>query len=170
MPYRLDDLDSEPPDDELKGSEDMELSDDVNAGVHSETSTSPQMASRHRPATYGKSPEATEKPSFGFQREVFQTNIELDPRSAVSAVAIDVSEKGCQTVLYNCGSCADESNSASVSSDTRKGYFLFCINAICRATSLSVLFTTTKEEVEKLHRGLEVHFVFSPRHILIQSV
>ena len=135
IPYHLDNLDSELPNDR---SEYMDLSNDANAEVYSEASNSPQMASRLRPATYGKSPETTEKCFFESQTEFSQTNIELDPRPAVSSLAIDVSEKGCQTVLCNCGCFADESNVSSVSRDAQKGYFLFYINAICRPTGLSV--------------------------------
>ncbi|XP_020629963.1 uncharacterized protein LOC110067033 isoform X3 [Orbicella faveolata] len=118
MPHHLDDLGSELPNDR---SEDMDLSNDANAEVYSEICTSPQMTSRLRPATYGKSPETIEKSFFEFQAEFFQTNIELDPRPVVSSLTVDVSEKGCQTMLCNCSSCADESNFASVSRDTQKG-------------------------------------------------
>ena len=158
MPYHEDDLDSELSNDR---SEDMGLSNDANSEVYSKTSTSPQMASRLRPATYGKSPETTENSFFEFQTEFIQTNVELDSAPVVSSLAVDVSEIGCQTMLCNCGSCADESNLASVSSDTQKGYFLFCINAICKPTSLRVSFTTAEEEVEKPRRCLRsTHFTF----------
>ena len=126
MPYHLDDLDSKLPNDRT---EDMDLSNDANAEVYSEMYTSPQTTSGLRPATYGKSPETTEKSFFEFQTEFIQTNIELDPRPAVSSLTVDVSEKGCQAMLCNCGSCADASNLASVSSDTQQGYFCFFISA-----------------------------------------
>lgn len=121
MPYHKDDLDSELPNDQ---SEDMDLSSDTNAEVYSEIYTSPQMTSRLRPATYGKSPETTEKSFFEFQTECIQTNIELHPKPVVSSLTVDLFEKGCQTMLCNCGSGADENDLASVSSDTQKGYFL----------------------------------------------
>lgn len=119
MPYHLYGLPSELPNDRY---EDMCLSNIANAEVYSETSTSAQMSSRRRPATYGKSPETTEKCFFEFQTKLIQTNVELDPTPAVSSLAVDVSEKGCQTVLCSCGSCADENNFASLSSDAQKGY------------------------------------------------
>ena len=121
MPYHKDDLDSELPNDQ---SEDMDLSGDNNAEVYSEIYTSPQMTSRLRPATYGKSPETTERSFFEFQTECIQTNIELHPKAVVSSLTVDLFEKGCQTMLCNCGSGADENDLASVSSDTQKGYFL----------------------------------------------
>ena len=124
MPYHKHALDSELPNDQ---SEDMDLSNDANGEVYSEIYPSPQMTSRLRPATYGKSPETTEKSFFEFQTEYTQTNIELHPRPAVSSLAVDLLEKGCQTMLCNCGSGGDESNFSSVSNDTQKGYFLFSI-------------------------------------------
>ena len=143
VPYHKDDLDSELLNDQ---SEDMDLSNDANAEVYSEIYTSPQMMSSLRPTTYGKSPETTEK-SF-FQTEYTQTNIELHPRPVVSSLTVDLLEKGCQTMLCSCGSGADESNFASVSSDTQEGYCLFCISAICRPiSSFNVLFSAAKEEV-----------------------
>ena len=124
MQYGLDDLNSKPPDDSFKGSDDIELSNVAIAGEHS---TSPQMASLHRPATYGKSPEATEASFFESQSgedvdasDLCQTNTEIASRPEGSSLAIDVSEKGCQVMLCNCGSCA---------SDPQKGYFiLFSFN------------------------------------------
>ena len=126
MPYRLDDPDSELPNDR---SQDMDLSNDANAEMYSETCISPQMTSGLRPVTYGKSPETTEKSFYEFQTEFIQTSTELDPRPAVYSLTVDVSEKGCQTMLCNCGRCSDESNFASVSTDTHDGYFLFFITA-----------------------------------------
>ena len=135
MPFHLYGLPSELPNDRY---EDMGLSNIANAEVYSETSTSAQMSSRRRPATYGKSPETTEKCFFEFQTELIQTNVQLDPTPAIFSLAIDVSEKGCQTVLCNCGSCADENNFASLSSDAQKGYLFFCINAFCKPRDLSI--------------------------------
>ena len=129
-PYRLDDVDSMPPDLGLKGSQDIELSDDANVGEYPDTHSSPQMASRNRPATYGKSPEETEESFFGFQAngdmdatELCQTNVKLASRPLGSALTIDVSEKGCQAMLCSCGNCADDQESAGASSVPQKGYF-----------------------------------------------
>ncbi|KAJ7370587.1 Calcium release activated channel regulator [Desmophyllum pertusum] len=127
-PYRLDDMDSMPPDHGLKGSQDTELSDDANVGEYPDTHSSPQMASRNRPATYGKSPEETEESFFGFQAngdmdatELCHTNVELASRPLGSALTIDVSEKGVQAMLCSCGNCADDQESAGASSDPQKG-------------------------------------------------
>ena len=137
MPYGSDDLDPKSPIDEIMGSRDIELSHDANNERQSEiSSSSQQMASRNRPATYGKSPESTEESFFEFQSfggmddtNLFQSKGDSTPRPLGSSLAIDVSDKGCQAMLCDCGNCADEqafaTSSSKVSSDPKKGYFLF---------------------------------------------
>ena len=126
MPFGLEEQNSEPPDEAFKGTEDMELS---NVAIAVEYATSPHMTSLQRPATYGKSPEATDASFLGVQSDgvldasdLSQTNIELVPTPVGSSLAIDVSEKGCQARLCNCGSCA---------SDPQSGYLFSFFCSVC---------------------------------------
>ena len=126
IPFGLKEQNSEPPDEAFKSTEDMELS---NVAIAGEYSASPQMTSLQRPVTYGKSPEATDASFFGVQSDggldasdLSQTNIELVATPVGSSLAIDVSEKGCQAMLCNCGSCA---------SDPQSGYFFSFFYSVC---------------------------------------
>ena len=140
IPYGLDDTDSKSSIDGPIGSQDFELSLAEGSDQQLEISSPPnQMASRHRPATYGKSPDTIEESIMGFQffHGMDETNLcknnGLEPLSPVSSsVVVEVLDKGCQAMLCDCGNCAEQHallrNSAEMSSDAEKGYFLFFLS------------------------------------------
>ena len=140
IPYGLDDTDSKSSIDGPIGSQDFELSLAEGSDQQLEISSPPnQMASRHRPATYGKSPDTIEESVMGFQffHGMDETNLcknnGLEPLSPVSSsVVVEVLDKGCQAMLCDCGNCAEQHallrNSAEMSSDAEKGYFLFFLS------------------------------------------
>ncbi|XP_022803164.1 uncharacterized protein LOC111340572 isoform X2 [Stylophora pistillata] len=132
-PFGLDDTDSKSSIDGPIGSQDFELSLAASSEPQLEISSpSNQMASRHRPATYGKSPDTTEESFMEFQlfHGMDETDLckskAVEPLSPVgSSVVVDFSDKGCQAMLCDCGNCAEQhplvSNSTEVSSDLERG-------------------------------------------------